>query len=45
MGEMAPIHIKPVHSRVPYQLAISQRYGRRGHELPSGYRPLRYMED
>ena len=37
---VSPIHIKHVHSSVSYQWAISQKYGRRGHESPSGYGAL-----
>ena len=35
-----PFHIKPEHSSVSYQLAIYQKYDRRGRQLPSGYVPL-----
>ena len=34
------IYIKPVHSSVSYQWAITQKYSRCGRESPSGYGPL-----
>ena len=37
---VAPIQIKHVHSSIPYQRAIYEKYGRHGRELPSGYGAL-----
>ena len=38
--QSVPFQIKDVHSGVPYQWAITQKYDRRGRESLSGYGPL-----